>query len=251
MGVRKQGQQYGIGYVIFVVMIVLLVLYALRHRDRITYTVVEEVFSDKPFRTLIKKYIVVSGIPTEAELESKLNDTYQAILADAKTRLYYHEVPDVFISIYGTEEQAQAGNLWIGMLAKTALDKTIDLRINESRLAALSRAPEERFGLSEQRRKELFRAIASAEYRAECIALERIPYWHSQGPNQPKRMITKQELHRQFDLQEKLTQQYLAEVAQLYDLTIEDLMEPPEELALKLTVEANDKGWPPPPYPCE
>ena len=141
----------------------------------LTYTVVDEVFSDKPFRTLIKKYIVVSGIPTEAELESKLNDTYQAILADAKGGHYYHEVPDVFIYIYGTEEQAQAGNLWIGMLAKTALDKTLDVRINESRLAALSQAPEERFGLSEQRRKQLFRAIVSAEDRAECIALERIP----------------------------------------------------------------------------
>ena len=65
------------------------------------------------------------------------------------------------------------------------------------------------------------------------------------------RLAALERRRRQLDLQEKLTQQYLAEVAQLYDLTIEELMEPPEELALKLTVEAYDKGWAPPPYPCE
>ena len=199
----------------------------------LTYTVVDEVFSDKPFRTLIKKYIVVSGIPTETEVESKLNDTYQAILADFKDGRYYHEVPDVFIGIYGTKEQAQAGNLWIGLLTYTPLyDETPVVLISESRLAALSQASEERFGFSEQRRKELFRALTSAEDRSECISFEQIPDWHSQ---------------RRVDLEEKLEQQYMTEVAQLYNLTIEEL----DELFLKVTVEALDKGWAPPPYPCE
>ena len=228
-----------IGYIIFVVMIGLLVLYALRQRqnpDRnLTYTVVDEVLSDNPGRTLIKKYIVVSGIPTEAELEFKLNNVYQAILADAKDGRYYRR-PEVFIGIYGTKDAAQAGNLWIGVLDTSPFDYTPVVSISESRLAALSQAPEERFGFSEQRRKELFHALTSAEDRADCVSFEQIPDWHSQ---------------RRINLENKLEQQYLAEVAQLYDLTLEDLVEPPEELFLKLTVEASDKGWPPPPYPCE
>ena len=246
-------KQYRTGYVIFLIMICFVVAYALQSRNRMstapraTYTTVNEVLSDKPFRTLIKKYIVVSGIPSKTELESKLNDTYQAILADARGGHYYHEVPDVFIGIYGTKEQAEAGNLWIGMLGKSVLEKTLDIRINETRLAALSQKPEGRFGLSEQRREDLFRAIASAQDRAECIALERFPSWQSAGPNQPERMITEQGILVRLDLQQELEKQYMVEVAQLYDLTMERL----KQLGPEINMEAYEKGWVPPPYPCE
>lgn len=207
------------------------------HDRNLAYTVVDETLSDKPFRTLITKSVVVSGIPTEAELESKLNDTYQAILAAAKGAHYYHEVPDVFIYIYGTEEQAQAGNLWLGMLAKTALDKTVDLRISESRLAALSKTPVQRFGLSLQERQTVFREFFAAEYKADCIALERHPMWIQPGvvPN------TEEGLQKQANLLYELKEKFRAEIRNNYNLTVDQLQE--------LILEGGQDGWVGPPLP--
>ena len=64
-------KRYGIGHVIFLIVICFVVVYALQSWNQMptapkaTYTTINEVLSDKPFRTLIKKHIVVSGIPSK------------------------------------------------------------------------------------------------------------------------------------------------------------------------------------------
>ena len=191
---------------------------------RVTYTVVDEKIYDKPIKTQIVQHIVVSGVPTKAELETEILKRYRAARARRGFR-YYNPATNIFIYIYGTEQQARAGQgLWIGMIAKGFSDKGEPrVLINEERLAALSQAPEVRFGLSEQRRKQVFRETAAAEDRATRDARARVP---------------DSQIMRQIDLDRELAEKYKAKVAQQYGLNNDQL--------LKITVEGVKKGWPAP-----
>ena len=187
----------------------------------VTYTVVDEKISDKPIKTQIEQHIVVSGVPTKAELEAEILKRYRAAAARRGFR-YYNPATNIYIYVYGTVQQARAGQgLWIGMIAKGFSDKVEPrVRINEQRLAALSQAPEERFGLSEQRREKVFREIAAAEDRATRDAMARVP---------------DSQIMKQIDLESELVEKYKAKVAQQYGLTNDQL--------LKITVEGWEKGW--------
>lgn len=188
----------------------------------VTYTVVDDKIYDKPIKTQIEQHIVVSGVPTKAELKAEILKRYRAATARRGFR-YYNPATNIYIYVYGTEQQARAGQgLWIGMIAKGFSDKGEPrVLINEERLAALSQAPEKRFGLSEQRRKQVFREIAAAEDRATRGARARVP---------------DSQIMKQIDLERELGKKYKAKVAQQYGLTNDQL--------LKITLEGVTKGWP-------
>ena len=187
-----------------------------------TYTVVDEKIYDAPIKTQIEQHIVVSGVPTKAELEFELLKRYRAVMARRGFR-YHNSATNIFIYIYGTKQQARDGRgLWIGMIAKGFYDRgEPQARISEERLAALSRTPEERFGLPERKRKRVFREIATAEDRATRDAMARVP---------------NSQIMKQIHLEGELREKYNAKVAERHNLTKDQL--------LKITVEGVKKGWP-------
>ena len=189
--------------------------------DSLTYRVVKENIHDVPIKTQIEQHIVVSGVPTKAELKTEILKRYRAATARRGFR-YYIPATNIYIYVYGTEQQARAGQgLWIGMIAKSFSDKgTPRVRINEDRLAALSQAPKRRFGLSEQRRRQVFRDLVAAEDLARRDAKTRVP---------------DSRLMEQITLGHKLGEIYKANVAQQYGLTNDQL--------LKISVEALKNGW--------
>ncbi len=188
---------------------------------RITYAVAKEEVYDAPAKTQIVQHIVVSGIPTEAELRTEIFKRYRSAKARRGFR-YYNPATNIYIYVYGTKEQARAqGIRWIGMLAISKGDKGEPrVVVDEGRLAALSQKPEDRFGLSEQRRKRVFREIAAAEDRATREAMARVP---------------DSQVMKQIDLESKLQEKYRAEIARKYNLT--------EDQLLKISVEGVTKGW--------
>lgn len=108
------------------------------------------------------------------------------------------------------------------MVAMGPMDKREPrVLINEERLAALSQEPEERVGLSEQERREVFRGIATAEDRATQEAMARFP---------------DSQIMKQIELERELGEKYKAELAQKYGLTEGQLRE--------IMVEGVTKGWP-------
>ena len=109
------------------------------HPGNVSYTIVDENIYDKPIKTQIEQHIVVSGIPTKAELKAEILKRYRAALARRGFR-YYNPATNIYIYVYGTEQQARAGlGLWIGMIAKGFSDKgEPSVLINEARLAGLS-----------------------------------------------------------------------------------------------------------------
>ena len=188
----------------------------------ITYSVVDEKISDTPIKTQIEQHIVASGVPTKEELETVILQRYHSAKSRRGFR-HHNPATNFYIYVYGTKEQASAGQgLWIGMVAMGPMDKREPrVLINEERLAALSQEPEERFGLSEQERREVFRGIATAEDRATQEAMARVP---------------DSQIMKQIELERELGEKYKAELAQKYGLTEGQLRE--------IMVEGVTKGWP-------
>ena len=193
----------------------------------VTYTIFDEKIYDGPIKTQISQDIIVSGVPTRAELEAEILGRYHAATARRGFQYHNNRATNIYIYVYGTEEQARSGmGLWIGMIAKSFSDKgTPQVIINEDRLAALSLPPEERFGLSERVRKQVFLDIVRAEDRAARDAMARVP----DSPNI-------EQIKKQINLQRELEDKYRAMVAQEFGLTTDQLRE--------IGIEGATKGWP-------
>ena len=176
---------------------------------RLTYVVVKEEVYDEPIKTQIVQHIVVFGVPTEAELKAEIFKRYRSAKARRGFR-YHNPATNIYIYVYGTKEQARAqGIRWIGMIAMGPLDK-VEPRavVDEGRLAGLSQKPEDRFGLSEQKRKRVFREMGADDRRAMRKARAR---------------FSDAQFLKQFDLSSKLEEEYREELAVKYNLTRDQL----------------------------
>lgn len=219
---------------------------------RLTYVVVKEEVYDAPIKTQIVQHIVVSGVPREAELRAEIFKLYRSAKARRGFR-YHNPATNIYLYVYGTKEQARAqGIRWIGMIAMGPLDKVEPrVAVDEGRLAALSQKPEDRFSLSEQKRKRAFREVGAAEDRAWDEAKARVPdqkFTEIAMALQKKRggvvppgrgaqvmKLYRKQLMKQTDLAHKLQKQYRAEIARKHGLTDEQL--------LKISFEGVTKGW--------
>jgi len=188
----------------------------------VSYTIVDETVYDKPIKTQIEQNFLASGAPSATQLEAELLRRYRAALARSGFS-YHNPATNIYIYIYGSEEQARAHQgLWIGMIAKGPSDSgdpkpTID----PGRLAALSSAPKERFGLSEEERRAAFQAVVAAEHKGTNEAMAQVP----------DTAIMKQ-IQRERELQAK----YKRAVARKYGVTDSQLTE--------IGIEGVEKGWP-------
>lgn len=188
------------------------------------YVLLDEKVSDTAIKTQIEQHIVVEGVPTKVELETEIMNRYRAALARRGFR-YHNPATNIFIYVYGSKEQARAGQgLWIGMIGKGFSDKQEPrVMISQERLAALTQAPETRFGLSEATRKQAYREVAAAEDRGTREAMARV---HDS------------KIMEQIKLERQLQEKYRAEIARKYKLTQDQLS--------KIVVEGATKGWPAP-----
>ena len=183
---------------------------------------VDEEVSDVPIKTQIEQHIVVSGVPTRAELEAEILKRYHTAMSRRGFK-YHNPVTNIYIYVFGTKEQAGARKgLWIGMVAKGKSDTgTPKIFINEERLLARSSKPEELYGLSEQERIDIFHEIVVAEDKASSDAMAHFP---------------DSQIMKQIKLESELTKKYKADLAIKYDLT--------EKQLRKIAVEGATKGWP-------
>ncbi len=186
-----------------------------------TFALIEEKIEDIPIKTQIEQHVAASGTPSRTALEAEILRRYRE--ASQRRGFRYHNPPtNVYIYIYGTEEQARAGQgLWIGMLAKDPSESgSPRVLINDERLTALDQEPEVLFGLAEGERRNAFREIVAAEQRARREAMAEIP---------------DSQFMKQVERERQLGAKYKEDLARQYDLTEEELSE--------IVVEGVTKGW--------
>ncbi len=194
------------------------------------YTILDEEISDIPLKTQVSLKVLVSGTISDGSLRALLQNLYSTY--STKTGFKYHNSPtNIYIYLFTSKERADSDMQWIGMLAKSPMYDVPDIRINERQIAQLGKKPEVKFGLTEDKRKQIWKEMVKAEDRAWAEADKRYPpkVEHSKA-------VFMEQLGKHSDLNDKLTDKYYDEIARKYGLTREQLND--------IAVEGGTKDWP-------
>ena len=112
--------------------------------------------------------------PNAEKLRSFLRYEYGKVRG--MTGFKHHSSPtSIYLYIYTSKERAKTGSQWIAMLDKSHAAKTFSIRINDAELSQLKTGAKIRFGLTEQKRKELYKQYSEAEKRASKEAQKKYP----------------------------------------------------------------------------
>ena len=195
------------------------------------YSILSEDVYDIPLKTQVELNILVSGEISETGLKALLNKLYSS--TKAKKGFKYHNSPtNIYIYAFTSKERAESGmGQWIAMLQESPGDLGPRISISKRQIAQLGAKPEERFGLSETNRIEIWKEYVLAEDRAWEKAEERYPFNTGLSQSQFQKQAEKLTLFRQ-----QLEKQYKGELAKKYGLTLEQLKE--------IADEGVTKDWP-------
>ena len=184
------------------------------------YTILNEDVYDAAVKTQVTLSVLGSGEISEAGLKSLLNQLYSS--TKARKGFKYHDSPtSIYIYIYTSKERAESGMAqWIAMLQKAHAETKPTININERQLAQLGAEPEERFGLSEEKRKEIWKELILIEDRAMKEAEKRYP----------------EQWEKEIEMQRRLIDENENKLAEKYELT-------PDQLG-KISTEGLEKDWP-------
>lgn len=199
------------------------------------YTIFNEDIYDAPIKTQVTLNILVSGEVSESGLRALLNQLYSS--TKARKGFKYRDSPtNIYIYAFTTKERAESGmGQWIAMLQKSYDDIKPTISINERQITQLGAKPEEKFGLSEAKRKQIWSEIVKAEDRATREAGQKYPLLDPLKSGYSQSVARKQ-LEKQTELQETLNEKYKDELAKKYGLRRKQLDE--------IAIEGLTKDWP-------
>jgi len=203
------------------------------------YSILDEDVYDAPVKTQVELNILVSGKITEPGLKALLNSLYSSI--KVRKGFKYHEHPtNIYIYAFTSKERFESGmGLWVAMLQLSPGDNRQTIIINERQISQIGAEPEEKLGLSEATRKQIWIEIVKAEDRATKDAEQRYPL---PSPSKPgySQSAARKRIEQQIDLQWKLNDKYKNELAKKHGLTLEQLKE--------IGTEGVTKEWPMPKF---
>jgi len=204
----------------------------------LSHFVLDEDVYDAPVKTQVRLEILVSGQVSKPALETLLRSLYSS--TRQRRGFKFHESPThIFIYAYTSRDHAESGmGQWIAMLSRKGENAEPEIDMNDRQLSQVGARPEERFGLSEAKRKQIFSEIVKAEDRAEKEAEAKYPLSDPSRPGDSESFLRKVE--RYSALKEKLNEKYNDELAAQYGLTRQQLDE--------VGMEGMIKDWPFPRY---
>lgn len=199
------------------------------------YLIIKTELYDEPVKAQIVLHAVVSGTITEDNLKLLLTQLYN----ESMNRQGFHynngKPSHVFIYLYTSREHFLSGmGQWIAMLCKIGNQSKTDIQVKKELLAQQDAEPEVKFGLAEDKRRQIFRALCTAEGRAdkEASRVHPIP-----NPGEPDYSAAeaRNQLLMQARLKDSLITQYEKEVADAYGLSSAQLSE--------ISAEGIKKNW--------
>lgn len=201
-----------------------------------SYTILNEDIRDVPLEAQVILNVLVSDKITEDGLRTLLDHLYTS--TKKRRGFKYHDSPtSIYIYVFTSKERAESGRgQWIAMLQKGYHDVKPEISIKTWQIAQLSAKPEEKFGLSEDARKQIYSEIVKAEDRAVVEAERKYPLPDPlvMDPSQVV-IVEKKQLERQAELRKALIEKYKNELAKKYGLTRQQLDE--------ISIEGFIKGW--------
>jgi len=203
--------------------------------EELEYSVLNEEKHDSPVKAQVVLNILVSGNVTEKNLTALLNKLCSSI--KSRRGFKYHDSPtNVYIYAFISKEQYDSEmGLWIAMLDKSYNDSTPNIYIDKKQISQINVKTEEKFGLSESKRKQIWKELVEAEDKALIESEKKYPLPDVYNPGYSQSLFLKQ-YEKQSDFQIKLDKKYKHNLAKKYKLT-------PEQLN-KIATEGVSKKWP-------
>ncbi|PQB07248.1 hypothetical protein BST83_08845 [Polaribacter filamentus] len=133
----------------------------------LTYTILKNEISDTPLKTEILTDILLEK--KESITENKLKILLKTLYDERKNRtgFTHHETPNtIAVYAYLTKEKANSGmGQWVAMISKTNMnDNSIpEFKINKIQLNSIAQKKESILGLSNKKRREIWKKIILAE----------------------------------------------------------------------------------------
>lgn len=199
----------------------------------LTYSILEDKVSDTEIKTQVNIKLIITGKDiTEQRIRELLTNLYQKTIK--RTGFKYSTHPtNVFIYAFTSNEKAKSGTQWIGMISKTYSQSNPTISISDPQMKSLTLKPENKFGLTEKVRIEIFRESIKCMQRAQKEATAKYPQL---DPN-----TAVAEAEKWNALSDKLKAKCLNELATKYGITLSTID--------SIQDEGFDKGWPvPTPY---
>jgi len=220
----------------------LLALIVGRSRGGLQVTLFDEEVYDAPIKTQVVRKLLVGGRFSKRDLEEMVREQYRSVRARRDFN-YHNPANTVAIYAYTDQARAQAGDVWVAALIKTADDREPTVMVDEGQLAQIGRPPEVKYGLTEEQRQQVWLGIVAAEDRAhaEAEATYPLPDPATSEYRQWSRDQLDQQRNRQGHLVDQLQLQYKDDLARQYGLTQEQLV--------AIGTEGFQKRWPIPPLP--
>jgi len=197
-------------------------------KDILKYSTHKEDIIDAPIKTqVVMEVIVDTKEVTEIKVRELLNFLYNEV--SRRTGFKYHKNPtNIFIYAYASKEKASSGmGQWIGMISKSTDDKNPEVTISSIQLNALSEVEENKNGLTQKQRQEIWAKIVKAEDKSQQDANRKYPI--------DKPGITLDDIGKNIDLKRELEKRLKADIAKEYgiDKTVID----------SIGLEGLQKGW--------
>ena len=124
------------------------------------FRLLDEEKYDAPIKTQVVYHALVSGQLTEAGLRDVLERLFTKAIGTTGFKYNSGRVTHVFIYLYVTEAHFKSGwGQWIAMLSRVGEDAQKDTKVKRGLIAQIGTEPEDKFGLSEDRRREIYRLI--------------------------------------------------------------------------------------------
>lgn len=121
-------------------------------------------FEDAGTAKVIWEILVASDV-TKESLTSLLNDLYSQ--AQSKGFAQHDEATVIDIKAYVSKEHAESGQgQWIGWISKSGDASQPSMTFDDRQIDELGNEDEEKFGMSEEKRKEIWQEIIRVEDRA-------------------------------------------------------------------------------------
>ena len=198
--------------------------------DRDTY--------DSPIKTQIVIHAVVSGNIRESGLRQLLQKLYDETRTTRGFKYNGGRPTHIFIYLYTSHAHFKSGmGQWIAMLSKVGDDSQLDINVKTELISQLTAEPEVKHGLLEYKRKEIFKAIVTAEDRADEDAQRMHPIPDPLKPGYSREKVGTQ-WKNQIEAFISLEKKYKTEVANRYGIT--------EEQLLDISLEGIEMNWPMP-----
>lgn len=183
-------------------------------KDLLKYTIVSENISDTPLKTQVSINILLTDIKNinEKKLETLLTYLYNQQIN--RTGFKYHKhLNTVLVYAFSTKEKANAGKgQWVAMISKMYDDTNPKFEISETQFKALTVKEQDKWGLTQKKRQEIWDKIIYAERNAQKEADKKHPL--------DKPGITQEDMKKNIKLMEKIKVENQNGIAQEYQIEI-------------------------------